>query len=538
METLLVYNARLMSFEPGAPAAGSSALGGSPAAGGAGADAVFVRDGKIQALGTAAELELLTGADTRRIDAGGKVLMPGFHDTHIHVWKVGNLQTYMLDVRASASLEEMLDRLSDYHHRYPDIAWVTARGFNEAAWSSGCMPTKEDLDRVIPDKPVYLIRTCAHIAVCNSLALSLSGIGPGTKAPLGGMIYRGTDGRPNGVLAETALGLVTAHIPAYTKAELKHMVRTARQSFYQKGITAVTDPAVDPLLLEAYREMEADHESGIRLQAIPILLPDGGAEPYALPELYRSDYLNVDTVKFFSDGGLSGKTAALKRPYLHSEGQRGVLRLDRDQYLGLSRAAVEAGWGIATHAIGDEAIEMVIDVYRSLPAGAHLRIEHLNLPSSTDLEAMARLGIGTSMQSIFLSELGINYLRSLDQAYLHRCLPIRSVLEQGILMALSSDAPVVRDFNPFKGMEAALTRRDNEGDLIGLSEAIDLTQALRAYTYSAAALSRMPDYGRLAPGCVADFILLDKNPFDLSPERLTEVRVDQTFIGGTCVWSV
>ncbi len=522
METLLVYNARLMSFQPGFDPAG--------------ADAVFVAGGVIQAIGKEFELEPLVLAGTRRLDAGGKVLMPGFHDTHIHVWKVGNLQTYMLDVRGTSSMEDMLDLLSDYHRRYPSVEWITARGFNEAAWDPGRMPTRKDLDLIIPDKPVYLIRTCAHIAVCNTQALSLSGIGPHTVPPLGGMIYHDADGSPNGILAETALGLVTAHIPPYTKAELKHMVRAARQSFYQKGITAVTDPAVDPLLLEAYKEMDADGELGIRLQAIPILLPDGGAKPYSLPERYRSSFLQVDTVKFFSDGGLSGRTAALKRPYLNTQDERGVLRLDKEQYHRLSLTAVEKGWGIATHAIGDEAIAMVLDVYSALPRSAHLRIEHLNLPAPADLQTMSCLGIGVSMQSIFLSELGKNYLRSLDQAYLDQCLPIRSVLDHGILMALSSDAPVVRDFNPFKGMEAALTRRDNEGDLIGVSEAIDLTQALRAYTYSAAALSRIPDIGALAVGCRADFIILDKDPFIMRPDQLTEVCVDQTFIGGTCVW--
>jgi len=526
MATQLIYNAHLLSFHRGFRKTA--------------ANAVAIDGDRIGAIGTLDELRPLIHPGTRLIDAGGHTLMPGLHDTHIHVWKVGNLKTFMLDVRGAASLDEMLSMLLDYRQRYPDSPWITARGFNEAAWQQGRIPTRHDLDKVIPDKPVYLIRTCAHIAVANSRALEMAGITADTVAPPGGRIYRENGSRPNGVFSETALGLVSSAIPPYSKQELKTMILAAQEEFYRYGITAVTDPAVDPVLLEAYHEMAGSGELGCRLQAMPIVLPDGGDRPYAIPELFFSDQLTVNTVKFFSDGGLSGRTAALKRPYKNTT-DRGVLRLDEDQYLSLCYAAQEKGFGIATHAIGDAAIGLVTGVYRKLfqsfPSLMR-RIEHLGLPEEGQLEDMAACHIAASMQAVFISELGKNFVQSLDDDYLLRCYPIRSVLRHGILTALSSDAPVVKDYNPFKGMQAAITRRDDEGRLIGEAESIGIEAALTAYTESAATISGIQDIGSLQPGRFADFILLDSDPLIIPADRLTGIKVLQTYVGGRCVWSV
>lgn len=502
------------------------------------ADAMVVTGSLIEAVGKLEDIGTLAGPGTRLINAKGRTLMPGLHDTHIHLWKVGSLLTYMLDLRTASSLDEMLSLLESYHRSHPEMAWITARGFNEAAWKEGKMPTAKDLDKVIKDTPVYVIRTCAHIAVCNTRALELSGITAATPAPEGGVIYKDDTGQPNGLFSETALGLVSTHIPPHTKAQLKTMVRRARQELYRHGITAATDPAVDPLLLEAYHEMEEAGELGFRLQAIAILLPDGSTRPFPLPDRFSSEYMTVNTVKFFSDGGLSGRTAALKRSYKGSADQ-GVLRLQMDQYLSLCMAAQQQGLGIATHAIGDTAIEFVIEAYRrlhqSFPSGLR-RIEHLGLPEERHLQDMARLNIATSMQTIFLKELGKNFVKYLDDDYLRRCYPVRSVLRHGITVALSSDAPVVKDLNPFSGMKAAITRRNEEGHCIAPEENITIKEALQAYTASAAAISALPQLGSLEPGRPADFILLDKDPLDCLPEDLDTIKVTDTFVGGRLVW--
>jgi len=524
MSSLIIHNANLLSFHQGF-------FNGN-------ADAIAIENGLIKAVGNWEDLKPLVHAGSEVIDAGGKTVMPGFNDTHIHIWKVGNLKTYMLDVRQATSLDEMLGMIETYHLQNPEVKWITARGFNEAGWAAGRMPDKNDLDKVVKDKPVYVIRTCAHIAVANTCALEVANITADTLVPAGGVIHKGADGKPNGIFSETALGLVSNHIPAYTKDELKVMVKAARTELYSLGITAATDPAVDPLLLEAYYEMNEARELGFRLNAIPILLPDGGEKPYAIPRYYSSDWFNVNTVKFFSDGGLSGKTAALKRPYKNTN-EHGVLRLQKEQYLQLGVAAMDKGLGLATHAIGDTAIEFVVDCYQRLSGlfpDTIKRIEHLGLPEQKHLETMAKYRMAASMQTIFISELGKNFRKYLDQDYLDQCYPVKTVLNHRILTALSSDAPVVGNLNPLKGAQAAVTRLDNEGYAIAPQEAISTAEALKAYTLSAATISGTSQYGSLEPGKFADIIMLSDDPLKVTGDKLTNIKVEKTFIDGKCVY--
>jgi predicted amidohydrolase YtcJ len=278
---------------------------------------------------------------------------------------------------------------------------------------------------------------------------------------------------------------------------------------------------------------------GFRLNALPIILPDGSKTPFAMPEKFSSPFFNVNTVKFFADGGLSGKTSALKRFYKNSN-EQGVLRLEAKQYSELSKDAMEKGLGVATHAIGDAAIEMVINVYKELHQlypGVIKRIEHLGLPEKQHLQAMKENNIACSMQTIFLNELGNNFIKYLDEKYLDHCYPVKSVLDQGILMALSSDAPVVKNFNPFKGTTAAVNRKNKEGELIGAQESITISQALKAYTESAARISGENRFGTLETGKLADFIILDKNPLSVDIDELNNIHVLKTFVDGKEVWT-
>ena len=526
MSTLLIHNANILSFHDGFTNGN--------------ANCIAVDGNIITAVGRYEDLKSLVQSNTTVIDAMGKTLLPGFNDSHIHIWKVGNLKTFMLDVRGVKSKDEMLQLISDYSNKNPHLQWITARGFNEAAWATGKLPTKHDLDKIAVDKPIYVIRTCAHIAVCNTKALELCGITKTTIVPEGGVMQLGEDGKPNGIFAETALGLIANSIPAYSKADLKVMVKAVTEELYSYGITAATDPAVDPLLLQAYHEMNAAGELGFRLNALPIILPDGVNKPYPIPDKFESDFFNINTVKFFADGGLSGKTSALKRHYKNTK-EQGVLRLDKNQYNSLCHAAMQKNLGIATHAIGDAAIEMVIDVYQQLRKqypSLPLRIEHLGLPEKQHLQAMKQHDIACSMQTIFLDELGKNFIKYLDEDYLRQCYPVKSVLQNGILIALSSDAPVVKNFNPFKGLSAAVTRKNNEGQTISPEEAISVAAALKAYTDSAAKISGLHNLGSLQKGYLADMILLDKDPSKTAENDLSSIRVLQTFVAGKQVWKI
>lgn len=517
-------------------------------------EAILVKNGHISAMGNLSDLEKQANKDVWVVDLGGKTLMPAFNDAHIHIWKVGDLLTFMLDLRGVKSLAEMQARITDFAEKNPQNAWILARGFNENHFQDGQMPTRFDLDAVVSDRPCYVIRTCAHVAVLNSKALEICGINDQTKVPNGGEIKRfgiwdlgfrreanrhpTSDIRNHltGILTETALGLVQKFLPKQSPKALKTMVLSAQDALLKCGIAAATDPAVMPDLLAVYKEMAARNELKIRINAIPIVVPDGATEALPLPDLYESDFLKINTVKFFADGGLSGKTAALKGFYKNSTA-RGVLRLDYDFFKPLAEKAQAAGFKIATHAIGDEAIDMVLKVYKDIAKDnskklTH-RIEHLAFPSEENLTLMHDLGVHCVTQPIFLYELGPNFRQYLTPQYLDRVYPYRTVLASKVNLAFSSDAPVVKDFNPLMGIQNAVERIDFQGYTIAENETITIEAALVAYTLNAAkANDDAAIMGSLTVGKRADFVILDKNPLNTEGGKISEIQVESVWVLG------
>lgn len=490
-------------------------------------EALWVKAGKIAGTGSLTQLQQQAGPTAISQDLRGKSLLPAFHDPHIHIWKVGDLLTHMLDLRGVRSIVEIQERLREFAALHPHRPWILARGFNEAQLEEGRIPNRYDLDQALPNRPCYIIRTCAHIAIVNSAALALL---PSLEAPPGGEVRKDKNGDPTGVFAETALGLITRQIPPHPPAAYRDMILAAQAALLEKGITSATDPAVMPDLLQVYRSMEAAGELKIRVHAIPIMVPDGSNVPLPLPEQYHSDFLHIDTVKFFADGGLSGKTAALKQPYLGGQ-EKGVLRLEEDFFLKLAKQAQAAGWRIATHAIGDAAIEQVLGVYAELdqfnPYGLRHRIEHLGLPEPEHLKIMRELGTFCVSQPIFLDELGPNFRQYLPDFYLNRVYPYRSVLDAGVSLAFSSDAPVVKNFNPLMGIRNAVERVDSTGQEIAPTEKISIVEALRAYTLGAAEATGVEKInGSLEKEKWADMVLLNSNIFTAPGEEVSTSQPD------------
>ncbi len=468
-------------------------------------------------------------------DNSSKFTLPAFNDAHIHIWKVGDLLTYMLDLRGVKSIAEMQDKIADFAQKNPENEWILARGFNEANFPDGQMPTRHDLDKVLKDKPLQVIRTCAHIAVLNTKALKICEITKQTAVPSGGEIRLDDRGEPNGILSETALGLAKRKIPAYSAAEYRRMILAAQDDFLKYGIAAATDPAVHPELMEVYKAMDKAGELKIRINAIPIMIPDGASQALPLPQHYESNFLTVNTVKFFSDGGLSGKTAAIKHYYKNSN-EQGVLRLDYNFFKKTALEAQKAGFRIATHAIGDAAIDLVLKVYEDISAANHQgvkhRIEHLCLPELSHLYRMKELGVSSVTQPVFLYELGQNYRNYLPDYYLENVLPFRSMIDAGINVAFSSDAPVVKNYNPWVGIQAAVTRKDAQGESIAKYQKINVVEAITAYTIGGALAQNDQKISELKHDNTTDFIVVDKNPYEIPAEELGEIKVLETWVAG------
>ncbi len=503
------------------------------------AQAMLVENGKFIAVGEVDEVTHQADQSTQRIDLKTKTVLPGFNDAHVHLWKVGQLALFIIDLRGVISIGELQSRVGSHVSKIPVGSWIIGRGFNEQLLEEKRMPSIADLDAISGQHPIYLIRTCAHIAVVNNMALQITGITESTHAPQGGVIGKDENGNLTGAFYETALGLVTKHIPPPSQDEYEQMIDGGIQKMLSLGITSVTDPAAHPELLKAYFSYTANHDSAIRLNVFPILLPDGGDHPYEIPAVHQSDFLTIDTVKFFSDGGLSGKTASLSRPYKNSP-DHGILRLNPTQFYNLACEAQQKGFRVATHAIGDEAIQFVLGTYKKLYAefgDKRNRVEHFGLPTRKHVEEMATYQFVAVPQPVFLYELGENFIQSLDDDYLSFCYPIKSLLDRNIPVAFSTDGPVVGNLNPWSNIKNAIQRKTRLGNVISKSESITLQQGIYAYTVgSAYAEGKEKFKGSIAPHHWADFIVVDRNPIAVSIDELDLVQVEETYVNGICQW--
>jgi predicted amidohydrolase YtcJ len=501
-------------------------------------EAVLVGDdGRIAAVGARADLAAHMPT-ARRIDLGGATLLPGFNDAHIHVWKLGLLLTVQVDARKAVApdIPSIVARFRERAQATAPDTWLTGRGYNEAELPEKRHLTRADLDAASIEHPIALTRTCGHMIVANSRALALAGITRETPDPHGGTIVRDAAGEPTGLLQETAQGLITRAMPPEDARVIADAIKACLRHQLALGITSATDPLLTPFHLAIYHQLEADGELVVRINGLPIRRADGGSETIPLPERYVSDTLRIDCVKFFADGGLSGATAAISRPYKVT-GERGVMRFEDDELTELMWEAHRAGIRIATHAIGDVSIEQVIKAYEACharqPSNIRHRIEHLGLPSAEHLARCRALNVIAVPQTIFLNALGTTYRRYLPDVFYPRCYPVRAMLDAGLTVALSSDAPVVPDDNPLMGMKAALDRKDTNGAPITPEQAITAREALYAYTMGGAIASGdETNRGSLTPGKWADLVVLSGDALAVEVDMLSSLRVQQTYVGG------
>ena len=501
--------------------------------------AVAIAAGRIVAVGDDRSILSLAQPHTELIDLARKTLIPGFEDAHAHIWKMGHLLTTMVDLRPCGSFTDLADLISDRHRSLPEGAWLQGRGFNETKLVERRRPTREDLDRWVPDRPALLTRTCGHIFVANTRALRLAGVARDCTDPVGGLIERDASGEPNGILHETAIGLIHKVLPPPDAEAYEAMIIAALGHQAERGITASSDCGVLPALLDVYLDLDRRKALPGRMVVMPLGRPDGSDGPLQLPAQHHSLFLQVDMVKFLADGGLSGSTAALSTPY--RDGSPGVLRFPAQELHQLFEQAQRAGWRIATHAIGDLAIEQVLTSFERLeqPASADRshRIEHLGLPTPSHLRRAASMNIMTATQAIFLRELGKNLASVVPDALKPQLYPFRSMFDAGMTVALSSDAPVVEDDSPLAGMHAAITRRTIDGMELSPEQALTAEEALAAYTLGGARLAGQDKHrGSISVGKFADLALLSADPTVIPAEALLQVSVAFTMVNGRVVY--
>ena len=508
------------------------------------ASALALAGATILEVGDDAAVERLAGAHTRRIDLAGRALVPGFNDAHIHLWKEGMLLSQVNARPAHApTIAALVQAFAERAAAVPSGQWIEGRGYDETRLPEGRHPNRYDLDRASVAHPIVLGRTCGHIIAVNSRALQLAGIGAATPDPPGGAIDRDARGEPTGVLRETAMALVRSIQPPPTEDELARALIGAGRKCLALGITAIGEPGVDPRTVAVYRQLDAAGQLPLRCDVMAMtILPNGARVPPPAP--WRGHLAKCDTVKLFSDGGLSSGTAALSIPYRNRH-DCGLPRFPAAQLADEVRLVYGAGLTVAVHSIGDRVIGDLLDAFErvraagSAPAGEQprLRIEHFGLPNAAQLARARALGVMVATQPSFLHDIGDTILFHLPDELVPQCYPFRAMFEAGLDVAFSSDGPVISDANPVLGMQAAVLRRTRSGRTIAPEQAIGVEQALWAFTAGSALVSgEGARLGRLAPGFQADLAVLNGDPLDTPIERLLEIECHQTWVAGTLAY--
>ena len=506
------------------------------------ASAMVIEHGRIITVGESERL-LSDFEGAEKQDMGGKTILPGLTDAHVH------LQNYALSLQKidceTDSLEECLRRVAERVRMAQPGEWILGHGWNQNNWDN-VWPSAADLDRLAPNNPVYLTAKSLHAGLANTVALKRAGIHWDLPDPENGQLQRDKNGTLTGVLLETAMLLVEKTIPEPPVATIVDAILQAQPILWRMGLTGVHDFDRRACFM-ALQTLHGNEQLKLRVtKSIPL-----DDLPYAaglgLRTGFGDDWLRIGSVKAFMDGALGPRTAAMLQPFANEPENRGILNMDAEELFEHGRQAAEVGLSMAVHAIGDRANHEVLDAYEqlrrferelNLPPLRH-RIEHVQLLHPDDASRLAELGIVASMQPVhatsdmFMADQFWGDRAALSYAW-------RSQLDAGAALALGSDAPVESP-NPFPGLHAAITRQRSDGapgpDGWYPEQRLAIQEAFEGFTIGPAYATGMEArLGKLSPGYLADLIVLSQDPFENPPSDLLEMQSVATMVGGEWVW--
>jgi predicted amidohydrolase YtcJ len=528
------------------------------------AQAVAIRDGRILAVGSDAAILALRGARTRVIDLHGRTATPGLIDTHAHVADGGLGELYHVQLTDAASVAEIAQRVRARMPRLQRGEWLVGEGWDEGKLAEHRYVTAADLDAVSPDNPVWLEHTTGHYGVANSYALRLAKITAATRAPQGGTIDRATAGQPSGVLKEHAQELVTDLIPAPSAEQRRNGIRTFLETLHKEGITAYKDPLIDQSIWDAYRALLdagqlTEHVcvlwgAGTTLASARDALKSIEAQPRVPDSLGEGRLLSCGA-KIFMDGSGAARTGWVYADWYRNRtqpdrGNVGYPLVDPQVYRQQVRLFHEAGVSVGTHAIGDHAIDWVVDTYAQVLAAKPTRglrhsIIHANIPSehaiATMLALQRRYDAGyPEMQPPFMWWIGDVYAASFGIARSQRLEPLRTLEARGVRWSGGSDYPVTPIAARY-GLWAAVERQTLKGTYglhpFGVAESIDIHSALRAYTSAAAPqLFLEKRIGSIEAGKDADIAVWEQNLYTMPAEEIEHLHCVMTLFRGAVVY--
>ena len=513
-------------------------------------EGLLVVDDRVAVVGSEAEARAAAPADAHVIDLRGRTALPGFIDAHNHLAFTG-AELSAVDVRypGVASIADLVARIAEVAERTPDGRWIRAVGMNPALFADGRLPTRWDLDAATQVHPTIVQHMSGHHALANSLALERRGLNDGARDPEGGHLVRDDRGRITGYCLDAAQQLVVPvgvdighHGPGFhDEADLEEVVGDidrACRAYLEAGVTSIVDAQVTRREMTAYREALRRGVLGVRVTVMPISSQLDEFEALGIAGPIGDDWLAIGPMKFYADGALTGGTAAFTTPYgANGEFGGSLYWASDDQFRDAISRAHGAGWQIGVHAQGDRGIERVLDAFEAAMAGSprpdpRHRIEHCGGARPDQLDRMARLGVFAIGQPRYFHDAGDDWLVAFDPARANALQPYREMRARGVTFVISTDAPVA-SYRPVDTIMTAATRRTIGGQPIGVEHALSVAEVVRAYTIDAARSVFAEDrVGSLEPGKLADIVVFEDDPFSMPVERLSEVRVAVTMVGG------
>lgn len=506
------------------------------------AQAVAVYGNRIVAVGSNDEIKKLAGGRTRVIDAGGRLLLPGFNDSHVHFLS-GGAQLSSVDLRDAKTPQEFAERIRRFSEKLPRGRWVTGGDWDHERWAGAQLPTKELIDAFTKDVPVFVNRLDGHMALANSVALKLAGITRETKDPPGGLIVRDAQGEPTGILKDAAMSFVYAKIPPASFAERLDAARAATNYAASFGVTSVQDMSANDDV-GIYQTLLERGELKTRVYAVAPLPSWERLAQTGFLAHFGNDMLRVGGLKGFADGSLGSTTALLFEPYNDAPNMRGLRGEEMDGMLERTRGADRAGLQVMIHAIGDAANDQILSIYEQVARengerDRRFRIEHAQHLRAQDIARFGKDKVIASMQPYHCIDDGRWAEKRIGHERAKTTYAFRSLLDSGAVLAFGTDWSVA-PLNPLFGVYAAVTRRTLDGRNPGgwiPEQKISVEETLRAYTYgSAYAEGTEKTKGTIAPGMLADMVMLSDDIFRIDPVKIENVTVRLTIMDGRLVY--
>jgi predicted amidohydrolase YtcJ len=520
------------------------------------AEAMAVRGDRLIAVGSEAEVLPLKVPQTKVIDLHGQFVMPGFNDAHMHLTEAGR-KKLTVDLTGTRSLQEFQDRIRNSLKSTAPHKWIIGSGWDETLWPGSHLPTRSDIDAVIKDHPVFLVRIDGHVAVANTTALKSAGVTPATKNPQGGEIARDAGGEANGILRETAQSVVASLIPAPTPEKHRQAIEAALQDIARSGVTSAQDFSggdgeSSRANFKILEQIEREGKLTVRISEwLPFNEPVESLKQMRDSHSQTDPMLHTGMLKAFMDGSLGSHTSAMLAPFADDPKNSGLPQYGQSKLNEMAKERVEAGFQLGFHAIGDKAVEMALDAFAEAEKAAHasgakapdgsehfrLRVEHAQVTNPEQVERFRELNVIASMQpSHLLTDMhwAMSRLGPQRAAHSYAWAEFES---HGVKLAFGTDYPV-EPVAPFRGLYAAVTRKSEDGKMEYFPEQkLKIQQALAAYTTgSAYAEFAEKQKGTLAAGMLADFVVLDRDLTAIPPEQILGTRVLRTVVGGRTVY--